>query len=59
MTRILAALAALGLAACGADGEPVHPRAQSSVTVSNYGVGLGTTVRLGTLPVTVNWGTHL
>jgi len=49
----------LVLAACGADGEPVQPVARSTVTMSNSGVSLGTSIGLGRGPVSVALGLGL
>lgn len=59
MTRILAACALLALAACGADGEPVRPSANTSIGVGTNGVSVnsGVTVRKG--PFSVGWGVGL
>lgn len=45
----------LGLAACGADGEPVQPNANVGISVGSGGVNtnVGVSVRKG--PFTVGW----
>lgn len=49
-------LAALALAACGVDGEPVQPTGGVNVTLSGDGVGLGANVGLKKGPVRVGLG---
>ena len=45
MPRLILSLALCGvLAACGADGEPVQPRADVDVTLTNNGVRTGARV---------------
>ena len=56
MTRILAALALVALAACGADGEPVQPTANLGINVGTSGVSTSASVGVSTGPVTVNVG---
>ena len=51
--------AVLLLAACGADGEPVQPTATANVTLNQNGIGLGTNLRLGKGPFSVNLGARL
>lgn len=59
MRRVLILLSALAVAACGADGEPITPTANSSVTLSNNGVRIGTNVGLGKGPFKLNLGLGL
>ncbi|MDU8926138.1 hypothetical protein RXV86_01945 [Alisedimentitalea sp. MJ-SS2] len=53
MIRIFAVLNLLALAACGADGEPVTPSMNTTVSITSSGVvtSTGVTVRKG--PVTL------
>ena len=56
MKRVIAVLGLALLAGCGADGEPVKPTAQSSVTLSNNGVSVATNLRLNRGPFTLGLG---
>lgn len=49
--RAVLILALLGLAACGADGEPVRPTADATVSVGSGGAGVSTSVTLTSGPV--------
>ncbi|MEM6305067.1 MAG: hypothetical protein AAF744_10110 [Pseudomonadota bacterium] len=53
------AVAVLALAACGADGEPIQPVAQSAISLSTSGVGLGTQFAVPGIPLQVSLGTQL
>ncbi len=54
MTRIATGLILLAvLTACGADGEPVRPAVNTSMTVSKSGVSAATGVTLSRGPVSV------
>jgi ABC-type glycerol-3-phosphate transport system substrate-binding protein len=56
----LMALAALSvLAACGADGEPVQPTMNSTITLSDSGVGANTSIAVNRGPVTIGLGLGL
>ena len=59
MKRSVAALMLLALAACGADGEPVKPRVNGTVTLSNTGVSAGTSVSVGRGPFGLGLGLGL
>ena len=59
MIRILTLLCMPTLAACGAEGEPITPTANSSVTLSNNGVRLGTNLGLRKGPFNVSFGLGL
>ena len=48
MKRAFAIIALLGLAACGADGEPTPPHVNTAVTLSTSGVSLGSSVSVRT-----------
>ncbi|MFZ5964359.1 hypothetical protein ACOXXX_15545 [Thalassococcus sp. BH17M4-6] len=54
--RILLVLSTLALAACGADGEPVTPKARADVTLSSSGVHLGGGLSVRQGPVTFGVG---
>ena len=56
---VFAVIPLVAVAACGADGEPVQPTAQSSINISNHGVGVGTSLSFGSWPLTINLGTQL
>jgi len=47
-------LLATGLAACGADGEPIQPQVSQSVTLSSSGVSASTGLSLRKGPVTLS-----
>ncbi|MEH6831573.1 hypothetical protein [Sulfitobacter sp.] len=49
-------LAALMLAGCGVDGEPVQPTGGVNVILSSSGVGLGANVGLSKGPLRVGLG---
>lgn len=58
--RVIAVLALItGLAACGADGEPVQPTVNTGVVLSSSGAHVGTNVGLHRGPVSVNIGLGL
>ena len=58
--RMIAAMIALAaLAACGADGEPVQPTMNSTITLSNHGIGASTTVAVQKGPVRFGLGLGL
>ena len=52
-------IALLGLAACGADGEPVRPTAQSQITLSSSGTYVQTNLGVTRGPVSVSLGLGL
>ena len=54
--RILAVLTLVALASCGADGEPITPFGNTSVSVGTGGVSTSTTVGAKSGPVTVAVG---
>lgn len=58
MKRLLALMLVATLAACGADGEPVTPTAQTTITGSSSGVQVAQRVgvRRGPLSVTLGLG---
>ncbi|WP_170311858.1 hypothetical protein [Sulfitobacter sabulilitoris] len=56
MKPLLAALGLMTLAACGADGEPVRPTANGTVTISSSGVHAGVGVGLHKGPFSVFLG---
>ena len=47
---------ALFLAACGVDGEPVYPTANTEVSLSNSGVSVGTNLAVSQGPLTLSLG---
>ena len=54
MIRISAALAMLTLlAACGADGDPIRPSLNSTLSVTPSGVSLGTSLGVSKGPVSL------
>ena len=53
MTRIAAILGLLALVACGADGEPVTPSVNTTVSVTPSGVSASTGVAIRKGPVTL------
>lgn len=58
--RTLAAIMALAaLVACGADGEPVQPTMNSTITLSNNGVGGQTNLALRRGNVAIDLGVGL
>lgn len=50
---------ALGVAACGTDGEPVQPTASTNVTLASSGVYVGTNVGVRQGPFSINLGLGL
>jgi hypothetical protein len=56
MNRAIAIVILFSLAACGADGEPTPQQVNSSVTLSNSGVSLGTSVSMGRGPFRLGLG---
>ena len=56
MMRIIAVLAFVSLAACGADGEPVQPVLNAGVSVGTSGVNPSANVGLRKGPVMINLG---
>ncbi|WP_295510829.1 hypothetical protein [uncultured Sulfitobacter sp.] len=56
MKRAFAIIALLGLAACGADGEPTPPHVNTAVTLSTSGVSLGSSVSVGRGPFRLGLG---
>lgn len=52
----LLVVAALALAACGVDGEPVQPSGGVNVSITPSGVGLGANVGLSKGPLRVGLG---
>lgn len=59
MRTLAALLIATTLAACGADGEPVQPTMNSTITLSNHGIGATTNVAVKRGPVTFGLGLGL
>ena len=59
MRVVLILSVGLLVGACGADGEPIQPTAKTNVSVTPNGVRLGTNVRLGKGPFSINLGTAL
>ncbi|MAM23996.1 MAG: hypothetical protein CML55_01245 [Rhodobacteraceae bacterium] len=58
--RLLLALSALPiLAACGADGEPVRPTAQSLITLSSSGTYVSTNLGVTRGPLSLSLGLGL
>ena len=57
--RPAALVISLLLAACGADGEPVTPTRDATVTISNNGVSAHTSVGLRQGPLSVTLGLGL
>lgn len=56
MKYVMFALVVVTLAGCGADGEPIQPVANGTVTVNNSGVHSSIGVGLVRGPVTVQLG---
>ncbi|WP_165586946.1 hypothetical protein [Pseudaestuariivita atlantica] len=56
MKPVLTLMALLALAACGADGEPVKPTADASVTLGPGGVSSRASVGITRGPVSVRVG---
>ena len=54
--RALCVMALLGLAACGADGEPITPVARADISISNGGVHAHSRVGVSQGPWTVTLG---
>lgn len=52
-------IALLALTACGADGEPVRPTAQSQITLSSSGSYVQTSLGVTRGPVSVSLGLGL
>ena len=60
MTRILAVLSLIALAACGADGDPVTPTMNTNIGISSHsGVSVGTSVGVKKGPASVGVGRGL
>lgn len=59
MRMIIAMILVCGIAACGADGEPIQPTVNTGVTLSTSGAHIGTNVGLRRGPVAVNIGLGL
>ena len=59
MRVVLILSVGLLVGACGADGEPIQPTANTNISLSSKGVGVGTNVRLGKGPFAVNLGLGL
>ena len=55
-TRLMLLAGLIGLAACGANGEPVRPSVNAGVSVSNRGVHTSTSVGFNLGGVTVGLG---
>ena len=53
MTRAIVLAALLGLAACGADDEPIQPTASLGVGIGDSGVNLGGRVGLIRGPISI------
>ncbi|KIN63652.1 hypothetical protein Z946_2525 [Sulfitobacter noctilucicola] len=59
MRIFMACITALGIAACGADGEPVTPTRDATITLSDAGVSGMARVGVNQGPVTVTMGVGL
>lgn len=59
MRRGIIVIAVLGLAACGADGEPVHPTRDATITLSDTGVSARTRFGVRQGPFSVSLGLSL
>jgi len=59
MRVALALMFLAALAACGADGEPVTPTRDATITVSDHGVSAHTSVGVRQGPFSVNLGLGL
>ena len=49
----------VGVAACGADGEPVTPTRDATITISNHGVSAHTSVGVRQGPLSLRLGLGL
>lgn len=56
MKRLGLMMVLAGLAACGADGEPVAPTAQTTITGSSSGVQVAHSIEIGRGPLTLVLG---
>jgi hypothetical protein len=56
MTRAFCLLCLIVLAGCGADGEPVHPRASIGIGIGSGGIHAGGTVGVTKGPLSVGVG---
>ena len=54
--RAILILALLGVAACGADGDPIRPTATANVTMGSGGASLGGNLSVRRGPVTLGVG---
>ena len=59
MKRAMVLLALAALTACGADGEPVTPTRDATITMSNHGISAQTNVGLRQGPLSVSLGLGL
>ena len=59
MRFVLGVMLVAGLAACGADGEPVTPTRDATITISNHGVSAHTSVGVRQGPLSVSLGLGL
>ena len=53
MIRLTVLLLCTALTACGADGEPVSPRINGGVTISEHGIYPSASVGVGKGPISV------
>jgi len=56
MKRVVVLIALLGVAACGADGEPVQPSANLNIGIGPGGVHTGASVGVTKGPISVGLG---
>lgn len=59
MRVVFAVLLACGVAACGADGEPVQPSVNTGVSLNQDGVSVGTNIGLSKGPFNLSLGLGL
>lgn len=55
MKHLIALILALGLTACGVDGEPVTPKLSAGVSVGPNGVNTNAGVRIRKGPFSAGW----
>jgi hypothetical protein len=56
MIRAIAFVSLLGLAACGADGEPITPTLNAGINIGSGGVSPNINLGARKGPIAVNWG---